>query len=181
MGHKVQQYDYDAFGNIKCTPFPHWIKQPYTFTGREFDSDTGLYYYRARYYDPKVGRFVTRDPIGFKGGINQYAYAGNNPVNWTDPTGLAYGSDCRAKCGIDCANKATKCFSGALGYGPPTCATVCYLLGGRLVCAPFCAGYSLGSGINCYLSYLQMHPMIARMHASVKILFDFIMYRRNYE
>jgi uncharacterized protein RhaS with RHS repeats len=46
------------------------------------------YIYRARYYDPKVGRFVTKDPIGFKGGINQYAYAGNNSINNTDPLGL---------------------------------------------------------------------------------------------
>jgi len=86
MGHKVQQYDYDSFGNIKSTPF--WIKQPYTFTGREFDYETGLYYYRARYYDPQVGRFITRDPIGFVGGINQYVYTRNNPINLIDPWGL---------------------------------------------------------------------------------------------
>jgi RHS repeat-associated protein len=85
MGYKVQQYDYDSFGNIKSTPF--WIKQPYTYTGREFDYETGLYYYRARYYDPKAGRFITKDPIGFEGGINKYAYVSNNPIRHTDPTG----------------------------------------------------------------------------------------------
>jgi RHS repeat-associated protein len=91
MGHKVQEYDYDSFGNIKSTPF--WIKQPYTYTGREFDYHTGLYYYRARYYDPKAGRFVTRDPIGFEGGdVNLYNYVGANPVNWVDPFGL-YNKD----------------------------------------------------------------------------------------
>jgi len=79
MGHKVQQYAYDAFGNIKFTPFPIWIKQPYTYTGREYDPETGLYYYRARYYDAQAGRFIQRDPIGFKGGINQFAYVSNNP------------------------------------------------------------------------------------------------------
>jgi RHS repeat-associated protein len=89
MGHKVQQYAYDSFGNIKFTPFPHWIKQPYTYTGREFDHETGLYYYRARYYDPKAGRFVTKDPIGFDGGdYNLFVYVGNNPVNFVDPMGL---------------------------------------------------------------------------------------------
>ena len=46
---------------------------------------------RARYYDPKAGRFLQRDPIGFDGGINQYVYAGNNPVNWSDPRGEAIG------------------------------------------------------------------------------------------
>ena len=42
-------------------------------------------YYRARYYDPELGRFITSDPIGFWGGINFYAYCLNNPVNWVDP------------------------------------------------------------------------------------------------
>ena len=50
----------------------------------------GLYYYRARYYDPQAGRFTTRDPIGFNGGINQYVYVRNNSVNYIDPNGLAY-------------------------------------------------------------------------------------------
>src|SRR4030095_16120572 len=60
----------------------------YTYTGREFDSDTGLYYYRARWYDPQVGRFISEDPIGLAGGINQFAYVGNNPQNGRDPSGL---------------------------------------------------------------------------------------------
>jgi RHS repeat-associated protein len=44
------------------------------FTGREWDPEIGLYYYRARYYDPKVGRFVGEDPIGFAGGVNFHVY-----------------------------------------------------------------------------------------------------------
>jgi RHS repeat-associated protein len=86
MGNVVQKYEYDSFGNM--TPTPKWIKQPYTYTAREFDPETGLYYYRARYYDAKAGRFITRDPIGFEGGdINVYVYVGNNPVNFVDPSG----------------------------------------------------------------------------------------------
>jgi RHS repeat-associated protein len=89
MGVAVQRYAYDSFGNIKFTPFPIWIKQPYTYTGREFDHETGLYYYRARYYDPKAGRFITKDPIGFEGGdYNLYVYVKNNSINYTDPEGL---------------------------------------------------------------------------------------------
>jgi RHS repeat-associated protein len=86
MGNVVQKYEYDSFGNMSLKP--HFIKQPYTYTGREFDPETGLYYYRARYYDTKAGRFISRDPIGFDGGdVNLYVYVGNNPINWIDPDG----------------------------------------------------------------------------------------------
>lgn len=82
----VQSYQYDSFGNI--TGMSGSIDQPFTFTGREFDPETGLYYYRARYYDPFTGRFINQDPLGFDGGINFYAYAGNSPLNYIDPFGL---------------------------------------------------------------------------------------------
>ncbi|MCX5804627.1 MAG: RHS repeat-associated core domain-containing protein, partial [Proteobacteria bacterium] len=59
----------------------------YGYTGREPD-ETGLVYYRARYYDPTIGRFTQRDPIGMNAGINPYAYVNANPVNFTDPMGL---------------------------------------------------------------------------------------------
>jgi RHS repeat-associated protein len=60
-----------------------------TFTGREYDFETGLLYLRARYYDPEAGRFVSKDPIGFAGGdVNLYGYVLGNPVNWGDPLGL---------------------------------------------------------------------------------------------
>ena len=60
----------------------------YGYTGREPDA-TGLIYYRARYYDPSVGRFTQRDPLGFVDGVNRYTYALNSPVNFVDP----YGTD----------------------------------------------------------------------------------------
>jgi RHS repeat-associated protein len=80
----VQNYGYDGFGNLTQAPT---VQNPYTYTGREWDPETGLYYYRARYYDPKAGRFLQQDPIGMAGGINLYAYVGNNPVNFVDPNG----------------------------------------------------------------------------------------------
>ena len=83
----MESYDYDSFGNIKRKGDK--VKNTYTFTGREWDREIGLYYYRARYYDPKAGRFPSKDPIGFGGGdVNLYAYVRNNPVNLTDPLGL---------------------------------------------------------------------------------------------
>jgi len=57
------------------------------YTGRDLDRTTNLYYYRARYYDPAIGRFISEDPIGFAGGINLYAYVNNNPINANDPSG----------------------------------------------------------------------------------------------
>jgi len=64
------------------------------YTGREFDSETGIYEYRARYYDQGVGRFVSEDPIGFDGGYDLYTYAGNSPVNDVDPSGLQNDQPC---------------------------------------------------------------------------------------
>jgi RHS repeat-associated protein len=58
------------------------------FTGRENDGSTGLYYYRARYYSPQLGRFISEDPIGLAAGTNFYAYASGNPISHTDPLGL---------------------------------------------------------------------------------------------
>ncbi len=84
-GTVIQTNVYDAFGSIQSG---NTLSQPYAFTGREYDSETGLYYYRARYYDPLIGRFISKDPIGFAGGINKYVYVGNSPVTYIDPLGL---------------------------------------------------------------------------------------------
>jgi RHS repeat-associated protein len=83
----VQRYEYDAFSNIVSVLDPNFI-QPYTYTGREYDPETGLYYYRARYYDARVGRFISEDPIRFAGDdVNFYAYVNNSPTVHTDPKG----------------------------------------------------------------------------------------------
>jgi RHS repeat-associated protein len=58
--------------------------------GQQYDQGARLYYLRARYYDPQLGRFLSEDPIGISGGLNLYAYAGNDPVNHYDPSGTAY-------------------------------------------------------------------------------------------
>jgi RHS repeat-associated protein len=57
------------------------------YTGRENDGATGLYYYRARYYSPQLGRFISEDPLGLGGGANFYAYAFGDPVDYRDPSG----------------------------------------------------------------------------------------------
>jgi RHS repeat-associated protein len=85
-GNIVQRYSYEAFGQL--TASDPTFDNFYTYTGREYDKEIGLYYYRARYYDAMEGRFISKDPIGLLGGINQYAYVGNNSVNYIDPSGL---------------------------------------------------------------------------------------------
>ena len=86
-GNLVEAYEYDSFGMVKSS---NNFQNSYTYTGREWDKDTGLYYYRARYYDPMEGRFISKDPISFQGGINIYAYVDNNSINKIDPLGLAF-------------------------------------------------------------------------------------------
>ncbi len=76
---------YTAFGETLATTGTPWWRLKYT--GRE-DDGTGLYYYRARYYDPKFG-FISEDPIRFAAGPSFYAYVGNNPINANDPSGHA--------------------------------------------------------------------------------------------
>ena len=79
--------DYASFGRILGQSNSD-AGDRFLFTGREFDAETGLYYYRARHYDPHLGRFISQDPIGFDGGdLNLYRYVGNSPENGTDPTG----------------------------------------------------------------------------------------------
>ena len=75
---------YEPFGQLQSGG----ATSGFAFTGREWAPETGLYYYRARFYDSEVGRFVSEDPIGFEGGINAYAYVENNPAVWIDPSGL---------------------------------------------------------------------------------------------
>jgi RHS repeat-associated protein len=91
----VEQYAYDPFGQAQVangagTPLAKSaVGNPLLFTGRALDAETGLYHYRARSYDPGIGRFLQPDPVGqFLGGENLYAYVFNNPVNAIDPYGL---------------------------------------------------------------------------------------------
>nr|NIT60732.1 hypothetical protein [Fodinibius sp.]NIV15460.1 hypothetical protein [Fodinibius sp.]NIY29314.1 hypothetical protein [Fodinibius sp.] len=94
VGRVVEKYQYAVYGN------PQILNQnnkqlteskygnPYMFTGRRFDTETRLYYYRARYYSTEIGRFLQVDAVGYEDSMNLYIYVGNNPINLIDPYGL---------------------------------------------------------------------------------------------
>lgn len=84
----VATYRYDDFGSI--LEETGTSMNPYKFTAREHDEDIGLYYYRARYYDSSLGRFLSKDPAGTVFEDNLYVYVENNPATYKDPTGNYY-------------------------------------------------------------------------------------------
>ncbi len=93
-GQIAQRIDYDAFGRVVQDSNPGF--QPFGFAGGLYDPDTGLVHLSRRDYDAETGRWTTKDPIRFEGGdSNLYAYALGDPVNLTDPSGLAPGKKFR--------------------------------------------------------------------------------------
>jgi RHS repeat-associated protein len=138
-GNVAEEMRYEPFGALLSTPPSGPITLRYT--GREHDPASGLYYYRARYYDPEIGRFLSEDPLGFGAGdVNLYAYVGNNPLLTNDPTG-------------ECALLCTAAIGGVIGA---TISTTSYLLtnngsvtaGGVLSAAGvgFATGALIGAG-----------------------------------
>jgi RHS repeat-associated protein len=85
-GTVIDHITYDSFGRIVGQTSA--IDLRFAYTGREWDGETGQYYYRARYYDPMIGGFINEDPLGFEAGdTNLKRYVGNSPTNYTDPSG----------------------------------------------------------------------------------------------
>ena len=102
-GNKLVSYVYDAWGNIISTTYSNGGAttaarfNPFTYRGYYRDSETGMYYLNSRYYNPKMGRFISADAYVSTGqgllGFNMYAYCNNNPVNLVDPSGCLIGID----------------------------------------------------------------------------------------
>ena len=127
-GATTSQYAYSPYGEVQSSGETTNALQ---YTGRENDN-TGLDYYRARYYDPQLKRFISSDPIGLAGGINMYAYVGGDPISKRDPRGT---------------NPFTFALAGAeLGsFGGPIGAA---------------AGGLIGLGIGAYLGWNVFGPML---------------------
>ncbi len=91
-GALTHHIDYDSFGGILSRTGPDAADR-FAFAGREYDEETGLYYNRARYYDPRARRFTTQDPLRLlQPDFNLYRYVGNSPLNGVDPTGMVVAS-----------------------------------------------------------------------------------------
>jgi RHS repeat-associated protein len=138
-GEIVERYEYDDFG------FPvtldssgqrveeSTIGNPYAFTGRRVDPETGLYYYRSRYYDPAVGRFISRDSLGIwgdQGNVgNGAAYVGNRPWTLADPSGQAPNrrSAIKLSTWVKRIRRAERLLKKKLGHEPTPLETMGYL------------------------------------------------------
>jgi len=99
-GSVANTYIYDSFGRL--TASTGTLTNPFQYTGRDYDPESGERYYRARYFDPNVGRFVSEDPIRFYGGTNFYRYVRNNPVRYIDRFGLEDLPDACTLCHFFC-------------------------------------------------------------------------------
>ena len=84
-GAVIESYTYDVYGAPSATST---VGNPYYFAGRRLDPESGIYDYRYRNYDQRIGRFVQRDPIGYYDSMNLYQFVLNSPINWWDPYGL---------------------------------------------------------------------------------------------
>jgi RHS repeat-associated protein len=126
-GSIVESYRFDAWGRVlgvyngAGTPIAESaIGNKILWQGREYSWKTGLYFFRARWYDPITGRWLSNDPIGIAGGLNQYVFCSNNPVNFRDPSGL-----CKDESGPWKVSDAIRFFdkillaTGLIGGGTP--------------------------------------------------------------
>jgi len=116
-GSVTDSYTYDSFGNLIASSGS--TTNPYGFTGQQqFGEADSLIFLRARYYKPSIGRFISRDPIGYSGGFNLYQYAKNQPINNMDFSGLSCESE-KQECDKDCDDGNISCVRKCMkGRGP---------------------------------------------------------------
>jgi RHS repeat-associated protein len=169
-GKVAESYRYDAWGRTTAYDgsgnaiAESAIGNRYCWQGREFSWKTGFYYFRARWYDPVAGRWLSNDPIGISGGLNQYVFCANNPVNRRDPFGR---------------NANTISMSGSWGtadyqinyYGPG---------GIQAVQGVGLAGYAQAAGVSLGASALGIVPVIGIGSAASLLTYESILAAQTY-
>jgi RHS repeat-associated protein len=133
----AEEIDYDEFGNVTNDTSPGLT--PFGFAGGMYDTATGLVRFGARDYDAETGRWTSKDPIRFKGGMNLYGYVVNDPVNGLDPHGTSEAGElvCEALCEASLYTSGHRC-AGTCG-GSPACFAWCEAVNIAIcltVCAP---------------------------------------------
>jgi RHS repeat-associated protein len=149
-GHDVNRYDYDPYGNMLNQQEQSGVNNPWKYAGGYFDSSTGLYKYGIRYYDPSIGRWTQRTPVG--GSLsetlkaNPYTYAGDDPVNMTDPTGK---------------DAISQCLAGAV-VGLLIGVVVATIIGlvGQFELIPFVLDVAGGGALGCIVGALNIEGMV---------------------
>ncbi len=86
-GRLVAKYHYDPFGNLQGQAGPLAAANPYRFSSKQYQANTGMYSYGFRFYEPSLQRWINQDPVGEIGGLNVYAFVQNDPTTWVDPSG----------------------------------------------------------------------------------------------
>ena len=149
----LERYAYEPFGEHTILD-PDFgpdsgvtYASPYLFTGRRFDSETGLHQYRWRHYDSGLGRFLERDPIGYVAGMNHFAYVANSPLHLVDPMGLDW---------LDTTDRFIAGFSDAISFGATT--KLRSAIHGSIATrnhqgAAFAYGQGVGTGYSLALGY----------------------------
>ena len=148
-GALVRHVEYTAFGRHAngTAPIADFL---FGFTGRPFDDDAALYDYRARWYDPEVGRFASEDPLGFAAGdANLYRYAGNSPVMHVDPSGLCFTGLANAARSVgNVMGGAIASVGSYFGSSSPTLSTLAGSIGQAFGSSVSCVGSSIGQAFS---------------------------------
>ena len=171
QGNVASSYAYSPYGETKVSGE---TDNAVRYTAREEDG-TGLYYYRARYYDPRLKRFISEDPIGLVGGINAFAYVNGAPVNSKDPMGQIKGHF-GPVCGpegtdivtwlpditVDAGRMHGKCYDD--------CARACRGLSCRLRCDFALGSYVPGYGLvtSIFGGHFVYNEFLNKYHCSCK-------------
>jgi RHS repeat-associated protein len=164
-GAVTRSYTYDSFGRIVTQTGT--LVNPYTYTGRELDPESSLYYYRARYYDPTIGRFSREDPL-FSGKpfpttnpeiSHMYVYAVNNPATLTDPSGLGPCEDVTFPCFRATRDRSLQCQRNIFEFAV-ACVTGCVPLclataAGGTAGLTACRAIATAENLQCVQQYTR--------------------------